>query len=321
MSQEHVNRRSMLRGCGGIGLAAFGLGCGAGTASAAVSASPRFDLTKPSYDLFRHKRLHDVTVQQGFAFDGINKRLFVAQRRNGTDTKAGDLCITQLDFAGNYVSYMHLSGFGHGVAFGVEPRGTESWLWTEVDANANGYGTRLARFKFVKGGSLSHASSAIAKYSPVPGAVEYTCSIDPVHENLVLRHHKYGAKHIAVYAMADAKAGDFSRPKAYFKQPSIPGTMQGYTAYGQYLYCLTGNAYSASNPAPGNAHLVSVNLNAGVIAQGPVLTKAGGTLEFREPEGLAVYRTDAGQSRLFLGFASGAAGNRRSNLFYKNVLL
>ncbi|MFE0717259.1 teichoic acid biosynthesis protein C [Streptomyces sp. NPDC058892] len=321
MPQERLNRRSLLRAGGGIGLASLGLGYGAGVASAAVSASPRFDLTKPSYDLFRHKPLHDDTVQQSFAFDSVNKRLFVAQRRNGTDTKAGDLCITQLDFAGNHVSYMHLSGFGHGVSFGVEPRGSESWLWTEVDANSNGYGTRLGRFKFVKGGSLSRTSSAITKYSPVSGAVEYTCSIDPVYDNMAVRHHKDGAKYIAVYAMSDAKAGDFSSPKAYFKQPSIRGTAQGYTTYGQHLYYLTGNAYSSSNPVPGNAELTSVNLNTGAITQGPVLTKAGGTLEFREPEGLAIYRTNAGQSRLFLGFASGAAGDRRSNLFYKNVLV
>ncbi len=77
----------------------------------------------------------------------------------------------------------------------MEPRGSESWLWTEVDAN---------------------------------GAVEYACSIDPVHDNMAVRHHKDGGK-------------------------------------------------------------------TGAITQGPVLTKAGGTLEFREPEGLAIYRR-AGRS-------------------------
>jgi hypothetical protein len=34
----------------------------------------------------------------------------------------------------------------------------------------------------------------------------------------------------------------------------------------------------------------------------------------------AVYRTTAGETRLFLGFASGDSGDRRANLFYKNAL-
>lgn len=41
---------------------------------------------------------------------------------------------------------------------------------------------------------------------------------------------------------------------------------------------VTGNAYSASNPEPGNTYLTSINVNTGDIAQGPTLTKAGSTL-------------------------------------------
>ncbi len=91
----------------------------------------------------------------------------MAQRRDGSSDTAGDLCITQLDFAGNYVGYMHLTGFGHGVAFGAQGVGSSTYLWTEVDANANGYGARLARFKFTSGTALSNTSSALTKYTPV----------------------------------------------------------------------------------------------------------------------------------------------------------
>jgi len=35
---------------------------------------------------------------------------------------------------------------------------------------------------------------------------------------------------------------------------------------------------------------------------------------------MAVYRTATGETRLFLGFASGDTGARRANIFYKNVL-
>jgi hypothetical protein len=289
--------------------------------AAAVANSPRFDLSKPSYDLFRDKPLHDDTVQQGFAFDNANRRLFVAQRRNDADETSGDLCITQLDFSGKTVGHMYLKGFGHGVAFGAQAEGSKTYLWTEVDANKKGYGTRLARFEFVNGATLSQTSSSLKKYTPVASATEHTCSVDTVHNRLVVRYHTSDGKHIALYDLAAATEGNFSAPLANFKQP-LPKTkgknFQGYTAYGRYLYLLWGDSYDASGGEL-NSELASVDMNNGKVVQGPLITRAGSTLTFREPEGLAIYRTAEGQVRLFIGFASGKGGDRRSNLFYKNA--
>ncbi|GHB37347.1 hypothetical protein GCM10010377_30430 [Streptomyces viridiviolaceus] len=320
-SSTSLTRRGLLRTGAGAGLAALGLGYGAQSASAAVPTSPRFDLSQPSYDLFRDNVLHSKRVQQSFAFDSVNKRLFVAAKRYGSTEEAGDLCISELDFHGNYVSYMHLNGFGHGVAFGVRPSGSTSYLWIESDANSNGYGSKLACVKYTAGATLDSSSTSFGRFQPVSGATEYTCSIDPVHNRMIVRYHKDGAKHIAVYNVSDTDNGDFSNPLVDFTPPSISGTPQGYTLYGSYMYFMTGNAYSDSNPDPGNTYITSINVNTGAIAQGPTLTKAGSTLTFREPEGLAVYRTDAGESRLFLGFATGVEGDRRSSIFYKNALV
>lgn len=320
--QEARSRRGALRlGAGGALAGVLALGRPLEPAHAAVPSSPRFDLTKPSYDLFRHKPLHDATVQQSFSFDTVNRRIFVVQRRDGTDSALGHLCVTRLDYAGNRLGYMHLNGFGHGVAFAAQGVGAATYLWTEVEANGNGYGRRLARFRFVSGTTLSSTSTALTRYTPVTGAAEHTCSIDPVNGRLVVRYHRDGAKHIAVYGLPAAQAGDFTAPLARFRQPSIPGTMQGYAAYGRYLYFMVGDAYSGTNPAPGNTRLTTVDLNSGAVVQGPTPTKAGSTLVYREPEGLAVYRTPGGEPRLVLGFASGASGDRRSNLFYKNALV
>jgi hypothetical protein len=301
-------------------IAAF-VAIAASLVSAAVPNSPRFDLSKPSYDLFRSKPLHDDTVQQGFTFDNVNRRLFVSQRRNGASDTSGDLCITQLDFSGKEVGHMYLKGFGHGVSFAAQADGSATYLWTEVDANKNGYGQRLARFKFVDGATLTKSSSSLKKYTPVATATEHTCAIDPVHNRLVVRYHLQGAKHIAVYDLAAATKGNFSTPLADFKQP-LPKTkgknFQGYTAYGRYLYMLWGDSYDASGGVL-NSEVASVDMNTGKLVQGPLITKAGSTLSFREPEGLAVYKTAGGEVRLFMGFASGKAGDRRSNLFYKNA--
>ncbi|WP_225835712.1 teichoic acid biosynthesis protein C [Streptomyces sp. NK08204] len=314
-------RRGLLRTGAGAGLAALGLGYGAQSASASVTTTKRFDLSKPSYDLFRSKRLHSTRVQQSFAFDSVNKRLFVAAKRSGSPESAGDLCISHLDLHGNYVSYMHLNGFGHGVAFGVRPSGSSSYLWIECEANGHGYGTKLALIKYRAGTTLDASSTTFGRFQPISGASEYTCSIDPVYKRMIVRYHKDGAKHIAVYNLSDVDRGDFSRPVAKFTPPPIAGTAQGYTLYGSYMYFQTGDHYSGTNPPPGNTYLTSINVNTGKIAQGPVFTKAGSTLTWREPEGLAIYRTDAGESRLFIGFATGDEGDRRSSIFYKNYLV
>ncbi|WIY01825.1 hypothetical protein QRX60_48790 [Amycolatopsis mongoliensis] len=73
---------------------------------------------------------------QGFAFDNVNRRLFVVQARNGTS--GDDLCVNQLGFGGEVLGSMHLGHAGHGVSIGVQP-----------------VGTALARFKFVDGGTSS----------------------------------------------------------------------------------------------------------------------------------------------------------------------
>ncbi|KAJ5163360.1 uncharacterized protein N7500_005190 [Penicillium coprophilum] len=290
---------------------------------ATIPTSKRFDLSKPSYDLFRSKSLHDVTVQQGFAFDNTNRRLFVTQRRDGSSGTSGDLCVTQLDFDGNYVGHMHLTSFGHGVSFGVQAVGSSSYLWTEVEANSNGYGKKLARFKFVSGTTLSSSSSSLKKFVPITSATEHTCSIDPVSNRLIVRANLSDGKYISVFDLDEATDGDFTNPLANFKHPSLntaSDTFQGYAAYGQYIYLLYGNSYDVTDGKV-NSDVTAVNMNTGAVIQGPLITKAGSTLSFREPEGLAIYQTAAGEVRLFLGFASGKSGDRRSNLFYKNALI
>jgi len=306
-----------------IGLAVLALCSSFQAATAELPSSKRFDLSTPSYDLFRNKALQDSTVQQGFAFDNTNRRLFVSQRRDGSSETSGDLCITQLDFDGNYMGHMYLTGFGHGVSFGAQAEGSSTYLWTEVDANSNGYGKNLARFKFTNGSKLSASTSSLKKFRPIAAATEHTCSIDPVNNRLIVRYNLSSGKHIAVFDLANATNGDFTNPLANFKHPSVntkSDTFQGYAAYGQWIYLLTGNSYDVTGGVV-NSEITSVDMNTAAVKQGPTLTKAGSTLSFREPEGLAIYETVGGEVRLFLGFASGKAGDRRSNLFYKNVLV
>ncbi|MGY0021147.1 teichoic acid biosynthesis protein C [Streptomyces sp. cg35] len=317
-----LSRRGLIRTGAGVSLAALGLGAGAQTASAAVAATKRFDLTQPSYDLFRSKDLHGPRVQQSFAFDWVNKFLFVATKRDGSAESAGDLCINKMDFDGNYISYMHLNGFGHGVAFAALPDGSGTELWIECATNTGGFGTALAPIRYTADTTLN-SPAASAAFRPISGASEYTCSVDPVYERVIVRYHTSAGKRIAVYPLSAFQARTFGTPLVDFKQPTISGTAQGYTLYGSYMYYLTGDAYPGDGTptGDGNTYVTSVDINTGAVKQGPVLTKAGSTLHHREPEGLAVYRTDAGEARLFIGFATGLEGDRRSSIFYKNALV
>lgn len=303
-------------------IAALGLSIAVGV-SAELPASDRFELTKPSYDLFRHVSLKAGTVQQSFAFDNKNRRLFVIQRKDGAATDSGHLSVTQLDFSGKYLGYMHLNGFGHGVAFGAEAVGDATYLWTEADASSSsGYGTKLTRFKYANGKTLSNSDKSLPKFNPISGGTGYTCTIDTVNNRLVVRYSKSGRR-IAVFDLKAASDNDFSKPLADVAIPkldTLTDVFQGYAAYGQYLYLLTGESYEA-NGGVVDSQLATIDMNTGKVVQKPTLTKAGKTLSFREAEGMAIYQTAAGEVRLFLGFASGKGGDRRSNLFYKNALV
>ena len=306
------NRRRFLQGVGGAGLAAVVAGQVAGSAQATPPS--RFDLTAAARVLFTQAQLGSVTVQQSFAFDVRNRRVFVAQRLDGSSATAGDLTISKLDDDGRLCGEMTLLGYGHGVSIAAQPAGRSTLLWTEADANANGYGTRLARFAWQDGAVYEREAPEVTKIQPVPEALETTCAIDPVEQTMVVRYHTSAGKRFAWFRLDDvasaapARLGDFA-------QPAGLGTFQGYAASGRWLYVLDGNAYSEQNPYPGNAYLGAIDLRTGQLVE-RTLTTAGAELSFREPEGLAVGLDPEGRPLLYVGFASGEPGDRRSNLYY-----
>lgn len=287
-------------------------------AGAPALSSKRFDLTQPSYDQFRNKALHEQRVMQGFGFDDQNHRLYVAQLQNGTS--GDDLCINELDEAGNLLGTMHLNGAGHGVSIGVEPVGTSSYLWVETDSSNptdTGRGTALLRFKFENG-----KVPAGTKF--LTGSSTITAAIDPVEKRIAIRRIESGAFHYRVFPLAAAVAGDFTQPLVHFVQPALSTSavvFQGYTIYGQYLYTLDGTGHDDASAI--DSYVTAIDMNTGKV-KSRALTRAGASLVFREPEGLAIARTTAGETRLYLGFASRdtLAGSKRfANIFYKNVLV
>lgn len=311
MASAMWNRRRLLGAAGLTGLAAAGW---SGTPSA--SARPRsFDLSAPARTLYTGAALASATVQQSFTFDPENDRLFVAQLKAGSPGVAGDLHISEVDRNGRLLGAMVLLGYGHAVSFAAQAFRGGTYLWTEGEANANGYGTVLKRFAWENGTTLSRDDARATTFRPVPEALETTCAIDHDAGRMAVRYHTSAGKRIAIFRLADVAAGGAPDRLADVAQPPGLGVFQGYALYGSDVYTLDGTAYGDTNPPPGNAYLSRIDTRTGALAE-RVLTRAGADLVYREPEGMAVGSFGSAPTRLHFGFASGEGGARRSNLFY-----
>ncbi|MET8979860.1 Tat pathway signal sequence domain protein [Streptomyces sp. NPDC004539] len=305
-----------------------------GRASAAVPASSRLDLTATTGPWLREIALSETRVLQSFAFDNTNKRLYTAQLTQGGRTltgesapvsgteraKNGDLCITRLDWQGAVTGRMYLKGFGHGVSIGAEPFGTGTYLWTETDAvpdsQDNGYGTRVARFRFTDGAVLTTGSAGLLRFDPVPGSDHNTVALDPVNSRVAHRSRAGGVWTYTLYDLATFKAGVFD-PLATLTQPAVLDgqTFQGYATLGRHLYTLDGISF-------GDVHLTAVDWNTGAVLDRQ-LTGAGADLFYREPEGMAIQLPDASSpARLHFGLASEKSlteTNKKASFYYTDT--
>jgi hypothetical protein len=319
---DNLSRRGLLTGAGAL-VAAGTFGVPAATArTLSLPTSKRFKMSATTNEFFRSKPLRDATVMQSFAFDTPNNRLFAAQVTPGSGTNSGDLTLTRLDFSGNQLGYMYLDGFGHAVSIGAEASGTTTYLWAETDVDtANGRGRQICRFPWQNGATVTSAS--VTKWKPVATGSVFTPAVDQRFGRLGVRYFLPDGMHINVYSLAAARAGDYSTVLATFKQPELTSgvSFQGWALYGSYVYFWEGNAYPGSpNQDDATSKLWCYDINAGQLVDS-FRTLAGWSLTYREAEGMAVYGSTDATARLYFGFASGVAGDRRANLFYRNTLV
>lgn len=276
----------------------------------------RFDVTAPSraFGPVQRTVLHETyQVSQSFGFDNVNGRLFVVQVQGGTD--GNDLCISQLDRNGTLVGYMHVPDAGHGVSIGVEAVGETSYLWTEANSSLpakKGRGTALQRFAFRNGEEPKDARTYLA------GSNNVTCATDADSERLLVRQH-FDGDEFQVHDLATAREGDFSKPLTRPIRPDTERSFQGYAFHENYLYLLNGGFHE--DPADIDSALSCFDLNTGEAVQRQVLQLVARDLPFREPEGMAVYRTEDGSPWLCFGLASTQESVRFANIFYKDSLV
>ena len=327
---DNLSRRGLLTGAGAL-FAAGSLGAPTAQSAAArragqlaLPATKRFAMSATTNEFFRHKPLWGPTVMQSMAFDTPNNRIFTGQLRSGTPANSGDLTLSQLNFSGTVLGHMYLTGFGHGVSIGVEAVGGTSYLWTETDVDtANGRGRQIARFPWQNGATLMKTSASLKAYKPVSDGSVFTCAVDQRYGRLAVRYSQGGVMKLNLYPLAQANKGDFSTVLAKFNQPTLTAGVpfQGWAVYGAYAYFWEGSAYPGEpDETKANSKLWCYDINAGRIVDS-FLTLAGKSLTYREAEGMAVYGATDATARLYFGFASGVAGDRRANFFYRNKLV
>jgi hypothetical protein len=317
LTRATLGRRTFLRALWAAGAAgALGLTWRA----FADPPATRFNLAAPTSPFFDVQQivLHEqFRIVQSFGFDNVNRRLFIAQLQDDSD--GNDLCINQVDFDGTLIGYMHVPDAGHGVSIGVEAVGDESYLWTEARSSspaAEGRGTALQRFAFRSGERPRDAQILL------PGSDNITCATDAEAERLLIRQYVDDVAEYTLYDLAAARDGDFSQPLAPAIRPTIAGTFQGYTFAGDYLYVWTGGRHDdPQDPEPVDSALTSLDLRTGAVIQDHVPDRAGSDLPFREPEGMATYRTEDGRLRLCFGLASRDDGVRVVSIFSKDELV
>ncbi|HZE39568.1 MAG TPA: hypothetical protein VE172_12230 [Stackebrandtia sp.] len=332
-SSRRVSRRAILAGAGTAAVAA-GLGAAGlsqlAQAQDAVPTSGKFDLTHGSDRLFWKKPLTATTVLQCFAFDNTHGHLYTMQVSN--NAKPGDLTVTKLDLTGKKLGRMYLKGFGHGIAFGVQPGGGGVTMWTEAVAKPYGddvRGTQICRFAF-KNTATPITKDDVELFDPFPGNRLAACSLDMDAGTIAVRHQRSGeANTITMFDLAKFAAKDYSAPLASVGTSAAypPGvTPQGFQHYGQHLYLLQGTAYEGGDKnckvghgdgdLDGNVKISRINFNKPSDYE-THLTKAGYSLSYREPEGLGVLKV-GGKPALALGLASGCPGGRLASIYYKN---
>lgn len=276
------------------------------TPAAPVAQGPALPIGKPKV-LHRHLKLTNARAAQSMAYDG--KVRYVLQVSHGAKADHhGDLTLTRMNASGHITGVMHLKGFGHGVALGVEPGGT---LWTETGPvthvqDGSARGTRLARFKFVNHETLTahgHGVRASGVHSPshptllaTPGP-RCTASVDGA--TLGMRWWDGKRYVFATFDLAAAKRGVLQR-----LTPPRPlgakGVCQGWCLRDGRAYVLLG--------APGQSATVAVlDLHTGKTAVHHTGARESG---HTEPEGIAV-----NDGRLEIGVSTGKVGARRYTIF------
>ncbi|MFF1309095.1 hypothetical protein [Streptomyces sp. NPDC058307] len=346
-----VSRRTLLRTGSGLAAAAASGGLSmfaAQSASAVVGTSQRFVLGGDGGNFFVNAPLHQpYWAMQSFAFDHVYGHIYYVQTKVGSVN--GDLWVTRTDLTGRVLGAMAIHGFDHGSNIAIEPDTYGSpymWVpgdWSDPrpdDPQSGPNSHTIARFKYVDGGDLSYADSAVRKFI-IHLSDFFDCprpAIDPYNNRILLRYMGTTTPwRLALFDLPSVLSKGFvdDVPLPRLAARELPSNsdiglteddhFQGVTAYGQYAYLLYGGPPKHTTDPAKPSYLVTLDMNATGKSYKEIFpTHAGDTvLPGREPQGIAIYRSPSGPQLAF-GFSSKYDSDDpvqyRSTIFYKNQL-
>jgi hypothetical protein len=275
--------------------------------------------------LLRGVRVHDNTVMQGFARTSPDGSWIFTQvmqdgrfgQPSGYHHAHGDLTLTHVGEDGTRIlSWMYLRRFGHGQSIAIQHAHPGLWIWLEAAAvqdpgGPDAFGTRIARFRWDAGRTITPQSAGVELYDPNPGT---SLNAPAITGSLIATQYRdgAGAAAVAVYPLASFLARNYT-PLTRIPRPDPPGISQGWGLLpdGVSVIWLTGTRTSSANPPPGNTLLTAYDAT-GITGQ--VLVTDAPAMAWREPEGVHV---SAGQ--VCYGFASGQPGAFRANVYCRSA--
>lgn len=281
---------------------------------------------------------------QSFAFDSLNRKLFTCTLLENGNNR--DLAIHRVSIASGAPinEPMIVRNAGHGIAFGVEGIGTDSYVWIEQLAVSSGtdtgdyFGTRLRRFRYWSNrDTVADPEPTTAGYNGdqtrFSNSWMITCSVDGTYD------YPDGAKRLAVKradlnAAGDGKVDGTSRYEVYrlggvTAAPVLEWAapvngfgdtdLQGWTLYNNRIYSLTGRHGQENHriwiDTPDSVTNPVYTSNS--MTQSPAIKQnVPSTIRDAEPEGIGTYQPTAGVVGLYYGEASDNTTRKNSILYH-----
>ncbi|MGW0855660.1 phage baseplate protein [Streptomyces sp. NPDC002690] len=252
---------------------------------------------------------------QSMAVDPVTHDLFVVQIRDALEY--GNLCVYRMDRStGRAIDHMHLDGFGHGYQIGAQHIDGTTHLWTEAGPLSDQFGTRIVRFPYLPGQTVTMSSPVLSEpFSPVPGARFVAPNVDPVFQRLTVRYltaQGYLFTQYPIHPVTGQVTWTALRTVAHplaTLVPRLADTFQGFASLGDHLYLYTGN------PDLDDTYLTALSWTDGSVLAGPRHITAVPGLERREPEGLCIEPMGA-EARLLFGFSGSHTTPREATICF-----
>lgn len=298
-----------------------------------------FNLRAAAFPTLNPFSLAQGTVNQQVFYEPHNQLMYFSQvmaggvtlpdetgpPASGVRAARGDLTISRVNMSGDVTGAMYCRRFDHGSGIGAEydPVDGKTYVWLSFDAvqqpiGENGHGRRLCRIPFVDQAVIDPEDVPAGQaFEAFPDVTATTPGLDLVNNRITVAHTQGSGTTYSVFDLTAFKAKNYNSPLYTFARPSYP-LFQSWMAFGNYVYQQHGMAYNdTDNPEPpdgnGNAFWIIIDMRTGNVVD-RVDNHWGLTLDYREPESMAVFDLPGGPQFTF-AFAIGDTGARKVAMY------